>query len=74
MKVGDKLYCKKSWADFLINDKIYELEIYNDTEIGVSIGNGQFINLSNGLGSFIDHFYTEKEIRKLKLEALESRR
>ena len=85
MKVGDKVYCKKSnvYFDYVINKKgtIYTvIEISSNTvtlscEESFSLDTWSYIFGKGGyeiyrVFLFPEHFYTIKEYRKLKLEKI----
>ena len=74
MKVGDKLYCKKDYCNFFTYNKCYVIgsisERYffmydNDNELSA-------FNLhdESSVYYYKDWFYTEQEMRKLKLNKL----
>jgi len=81
MKIGDKILCKK---DFLIqtipyilrigNNKYYEIKkISSLSDITIKTDNGDIIFSTKIYSSaspyyLFDYFYTEKELRKLKLD------
>lgn len=86
MKVGDRLYCYKDLINSDVEGKrhifvvgeYYELNFINDKEVRVVYCYDDYWDyfwfyldysdtILNKLG---DYFYTEKELRKLKLEKL----
>lgn len=86
MKVGDKLLCKVGYNDDFIKGKLYEIyDIYDDNHIIICGENenkytyidDSFIfyldgcknKFANSLGLY-NYFYTDKELRKMKLNKL----
>lgn len=84
MKIGDKLYCKKTLraqhTNFFIEDKIYYIEdildfnIYlNSEEDGLNVRFN--LNSQNDDNFKIkDYFYTENDYRKQKLKKINENR
>ena len=85
MKKGDKLYCKKDTHTW-INQKIYKgNECFicaidmETTYVGISKAACDitwlfYTKKINGVEYIWDHFYTKKEIRKLKIQKLNENR
>lgn len=86
MKKGDKLYCKKSYnVDWIVrNNFYYILDIIHNSITGEVCGYfmSKYPDYRSGSKFSLDrddlyiwyYFYTEKELRKLKLKELEDRR
>lgn len=79
LKAGDKLLCKKplvnTYASYLIEFKYYhiyevsninEYEDYADYDYAVMCEHCQIVNFRHE-DEFHDYFYTEKQVRKIKL-------
>ena len=65
LKIGDKLYCKKS-----INSLLFEKKYYKITELNNSIVyvNNWGFSIDKNYGWYLwNYFYTPQEIRKMKL-------
>jgi len=89
LKVGDKLYCYKTrlhskWGHSIKEGDICEVSliktsIINNIEFtsvsveGVAFSYGVPEKYSRHYNNLEDHFYTEKELRKLKLDEIQSR-
>ena len=79
MEIGDKVYCKKERDVIDITlGRSYILSIVNTNYISINNNKGLLFSFGTikyyGYGNYFnDYFYTEKEMRKLKLEAIENR-
>lgn len=67
MKIGDKLLCKKDYIN-MKKGNFYEIFEINENHINI-------INYTFAIKIYVhnfawEYFYTEKELRKLKLESL----
>lgn len=84
-KIGDKILCKKSNSDnSVIKDNYYFIGDIDDSDVffifivlfpGKNFGRWFEVRENNNYYrsshlNFYDYFYTEKEIRKLKLQKL----
>lgn len=72
MKVGDKLICKKTFSGHISNNwlkigKVYEIVAEDKKDIDFHVqSDGPRMSYINNT----EYFYTEKEIRLLKLKSL----
>ena len=68
-----RVYCKKSYRDFK-KDEWYSYEIHNSNIVKyVKINNCVFHlenRFNNDRSIFRNHFYTEKQVRQLKLKQI----
>ena len=78
-KVGDRLYCKFNTLNFTKGKMYYIVEIFNanDNDMVIAVtndmGGRSHYTIKEILGySLSKVFYTEQEIRKLKLERIEN--
>lgn len=73
MKIGDKIYCKKTYINnghvWVTENKVYTIFIGSDSIFSI-IDDERDENSVILEDDFDIHFYVEKEIRKLKLEKL----
>lgn len=85
LKEGDKVYCKKNWCNSLVKGETYEVQvkiidnIYAGNDVGVVVSlthfyfKKPFYNDTLTRLLFKEYFYTEKELRKKKLNEIEKR-
>ena len=70
MKIGDKLLCKKKYRQLQKN----EIYIITDIDKTYTSVNGYFFTTNERNAAYenylYEYFYTEKELRKKKLESL----
>ena len=78
MKIGDKLICKQNFGFFNSIGKIYVVTTLHERSCLVKLTNenqfGRF-QFSRSLYDYFyiwDYFYTEQELRKLKLDKLDA--
>lgn len=77
MKVGDNVYCKNSFKNLFYINCSYIVKGFNDSGIMIYFThNNGWTTFTIGekhtlYSNFEDYFYTEKEIRKMKLIEIE---
>ena len=74
MKKGDRFIGRKTIKELnFFKGKIYEYKgSINDTIYFKNVDTNKFIPLGVNLNEFFEFFYTEKEVRKLKLDNINS--
>jgi len=72
MKVGDKVLCKNNYDDnrrTFKKDNYYKISDF--TKYAVDVDDSYFWFEGNSKRVFSDYFYTNKELRKIKLDEIE---
>lgn len=78
---GDIVYCKQTRDDHVIKNKIYKVEFVNSRIISIFGENDRLLYYKHSIDElenrkdyfmFDDFFYSDQELRQLKLEKLEN--